>query len=333
MQDKEYLLSVVIPVYKVERYLERCVDSVLAAAIENMQIVLVDDGSPDSCPAICDSYAAAHDNIYVIHQENMGISATRNRGIQAARGEYIFFLDSDDAVAPELFREFLANISARSDRPDLLLIDCVFVHDETNEETPFVFPATFDQLHNVTGQQALKAMLSNRPYFEWYCWRYFYRRAYLLENGIDFPVGVIFEDVLFVSKAVILAKLVDYMPIAGLRYTCFRKGSYLNSLTAEKVAYKVFISDQSCKFDLEHVEDPELLSMLLSNHAEYYLGAFRNYCEAVPGAYPYVKKYAWLAKYSSTKFGKVLYRATSVLGFRLGSLAAKLAFRVRGLGK
>lgn len=89
-------ISVVIPVYKVESYLHQCVDSVLSQTYENIEVILVDDGSPDSCPEICDQYANADTRVKVIHQKNGGLSAARNAGVQCASGNYLAFLDSDD---------------------------------------------------------------------------------------------------------------------------------------------------------------------------------------------------------------------------------------------
>ena len=89
-------VSVVIPVYKVEQYLRRCVDSVLAQTLSDLEIILVDDGSPDHCPEICDEYASKHENIRVIHKPNGGLASARNAGMKVATGQYLFFLDSDD---------------------------------------------------------------------------------------------------------------------------------------------------------------------------------------------------------------------------------------------
>lgn len=88
-------LSVIIPVYNVEKYLRQCVDSVLNQTFRNIQIVLVDDGSPDSCPGICDEYAQNDNRVIVIHQKNGGLSSARNAGLNCAEGEYVIFLDSD----------------------------------------------------------------------------------------------------------------------------------------------------------------------------------------------------------------------------------------------
>ncbi len=95
------LISVVVPVYKVEKQLSRCVDSLIRQTYDNIEIILVDDGSPDGCPAICDGYAKKDSRIKVIHRQNGGLSAARNSGIEAASGEYIAFVDSDDYVADD----------------------------------------------------------------------------------------------------------------------------------------------------------------------------------------------------------------------------------------
>ena len=97
----EIKVSVVIPVYKVEPYLRRCVDSVLAQTLPELEIILVDDGSPDNCPAICDEYAARDSRIRVIHKENGGLASARNAGLREVYGAYVFFLDSDDWLEPD----------------------------------------------------------------------------------------------------------------------------------------------------------------------------------------------------------------------------------------
>ena len=94
-------VSVVIPVYKVEPYLARCVDSVLSQTLEDIQIILVDDGSPDNCPQMCDAYAEQDARIQVVHKENGGLASARNAGMAVATGKWLFFLDSDDWLEPD----------------------------------------------------------------------------------------------------------------------------------------------------------------------------------------------------------------------------------------
>ena len=99
------LISVIVPVYRVEEYLERCVKSILSQTYKNLEVILVDDGSPDQCPAICDACAEKDARVKVIHQENKGLSGARNAGIDAASGEYLAFVDSDDYVSPHFIEE------------------------------------------------------------------------------------------------------------------------------------------------------------------------------------------------------------------------------------
>ena len=106
--ENQPLISVIVPVYKVEKYLHRCVDSILNQTYRNLEIILVDDGSPDNCGTICDEYAAKDSRIRVIHQENAGVSAARNAGLDACTGEYVAFVDSDDYIMPEMYETMLS---------------------------------------------------------------------------------------------------------------------------------------------------------------------------------------------------------------------------------
>lgn len=102
-------ISVIVPVYKAEKYLERCVDSILAQTFADFELILVNDGSPDSSGAICDAYTAKDSRVKVIHKENGGVSAARNTGLDAAKGEFVAFVDSDDYVEPDYLRVLLWN--------------------------------------------------------------------------------------------------------------------------------------------------------------------------------------------------------------------------------
>lgn len=98
------LISIIIPIYKVEPYVDRCVQSIVDQTYENLEIILVDDGSPDSCPAMCDAWAAKDSRIKVIHKENGGLSDARNAGLEIAAGNYISFIDSDDCITPDFIQ-------------------------------------------------------------------------------------------------------------------------------------------------------------------------------------------------------------------------------------
>ena len=136
------LISVVTPVYNVKKYIYRCIDSILAQTVSDFELILVDDGSPDNCGAVCDEYAAKDGRVRVIHQENRGQAAARNRALDMARGEYVAFVDSDDWVHPRYLEILLGN--AREKKADVMLRIC---HDLINGElTNFLLPPHIQQI-------------------------------------------------------------------------------------------------------------------------------------------------------------------------------------------
>ena len=129
------LISVIIPVYNVEKYLRKCVDSFLTQTYQNLEIILVDDGSRDTCARICDEYGKKYDNIRVIHQENGGVSSARNAGIKAARGKYIAFTDGDDWVESN-FIKALWQTANKYHAPMAIVGRCFVLHDKTRDSLP-----------------------------------------------------------------------------------------------------------------------------------------------------------------------------------------------------
>ena len=103
------MVSIIVPIYNVEQYISKCIESILAQTYRDFELILVDDGSPDMCGTICDEYARTDSRVYVIHQENKGLSAARNAGISLAKGEYISFIDGDDYVEKDFFERIIRN--------------------------------------------------------------------------------------------------------------------------------------------------------------------------------------------------------------------------------
>ena len=101
------MISIIVPIYKVEKFLPKCIESILAQSYSDFELILVDDGSPDECPEICDEYAAKDQRIIVIHQKNSGVSAARNVGLKKAKGQYIGFVDPDDFIAQDMYEKMV----------------------------------------------------------------------------------------------------------------------------------------------------------------------------------------------------------------------------------
>lgn len=178
------LISVIIPVYNVEEYLCRCVDSVLDQTYRNTEILLVDDGSPDNCPAICDEYARQDARVRVLHQENKGLSGARNAGIDVAKGQWLAFVDSDDYLAPD-FLERLLDACERTGS-DLSVCRWEYVRGEKIPEHGT------GETRVYTGREMLANLyLPDGAYFV-VAWNKLYRRE--LFEEIRYPLGKIHED-------------------------------------------------------------------------------------------------------------------------------------------
>ncbi len=179
------LISVIIPVYKVEAYLAACVESVLAQTYQNFELILVDDGSPDNCPQMCDDFAARDSRIRVIHKENGGVAVARNVGISQAKGRYFAFLDSDDLWSP-LFLERLYR-SVQETRADFAL--CLFRN--FTGEVPDELPRQVETLC-LDQQQAFEFLFGPMNIQMVSPSNKLYKRT--LFDNISYPAGLIHED-------------------------------------------------------------------------------------------------------------------------------------------
>lgn len=188
------MISVIIPVYNVEKYLAECMDSVLGQSYEDYEIILVDDGSTDSGGWMCDAYARKDTRIRVIHQDNGGLSAARNTGMRAARGEYIYFLDSDDYIEPRTLEQLTA--LAEAERADVVFFDGYVFFDECEEDDDVSRYTRESRWPTQNGRQMLLRLLEREEYRTAVPLMLF-RRSYLLEKALWFEEGLIHEDELF----------------------------------------------------------------------------------------------------------------------------------------
>ena len=124
------LVSIIVPVYKVEKYLSRCIESIINQTYKNIEIILVDDGSPDDCPNICDEYAKADQRIIVVHKENEGLSSARNCGLNLATGDFIMFVDSDDTIDERMCEILISQVA--QNKCDIVMSDFEKVRENIN---------------------------------------------------------------------------------------------------------------------------------------------------------------------------------------------------------
>ncbi|PMC81597.1 glycosyl transferase family 2 [Anaerococcus hydrogenalis] len=179
-------ISVIVPIYKVEKYLDRCVKSLINQTYKNVEIILVDDGSPDNCPEMCDDYAIKDSRIKVIHKENGGLSDARNVGIEKSTGSYIAFVDSDDWVKKIFIEELYNNI--KKENADISIIGYTLIWDSGKKITY----GDNNDYFVYNQEDAIKELLKQKKFQCMVCQKMYKREIF---NEIKFPVGEIYEDV------------------------------------------------------------------------------------------------------------------------------------------
>lgn len=203
------LVSVIVPIYNVEQYLPRCIESILAQTYKNFELILVDDGSPDKCPEICEKYAEKDNRISVIHKINGGLSDARNAGLDIAKGDFITFVDSDDMIAPNAI-EILLNAFKESNA-DIVITTRYNVFSEQNK---ICLTANSGDLRIVNPNEAEKTIFCENT--RWEAWGTLYK-AELFENE-EFPVGKLYEDLALVPLIVLKANKVCFADTAIYYY-------------------------------------------------------------------------------------------------------------------
>lgn len=222
MADK--LVSVIIPVYKVEPYLRQCIESVLAQTHSGLEVILIDDGSPDRSGEICEEYAARDPRIRVIHQENGGLSAARNAGLDAAKGNYITFIDSDDFVAENYVETLLRWIEDSG--ADIACGGFVDYHSGDKVATPIAQ----SRPKILSSAEFLEAMLYQHT-GDNSVWGKLYKKS--IFDGLRFTPGILYEDLDIIYKAILRGRKVAWgrTPLYYYRVT---PGSILHNFSLKR---------------------------------------------------------------------------------------------------
>lgn len=203
-------ISIVVPIYKVENCLDRCVDSLRRQTYEDIEIILVDDGSPDRCPEMCDNYAAEDSRIKVIHKVNGGLSDARNVGTKHATGDYVMYIDSDDYIELDTCEKFVPYLK---DGVDIAMGEC----DCTKPGYSVThFPGM--EIGKVYGGTEYMKLAFKKRKFPVVVWLNLYRLDFLRENNLEFKVGIVHEDIEFSPRAFFCAKSVVFTDIKFYHY-------------------------------------------------------------------------------------------------------------------
>lgn len=226
------LVSVVVPVYNVEEWLDRCVRSILAQTYENLQIVLVDDGSTDRSGDKCEEWASIDSRIEVLHRANGGLSAARNTGMAAVKGDYVLFVDSDDAIGTS----HVANLMEAASTANADTVVAVTGSKKVQGvETPVCGSVPRPSLSELTPEEAVIASVTFGERFAAYAWGKLYpRKLYPL---LEYPVGKYYEDQYVTYKVFLAADAVVYENADDYWYTVDRNESISNSARIHQLDY------------------------------------------------------------------------------------------------
>lgn len=209
-------ISIIVPVYNVETYLAECVDSVIASSIfDKCELLLIDDGSTDNSYVLCQEYQKLYSNIASYSFQNAGLSAARNRGVHLAKGKYIFFLDSDDAIMPDYLEILYHEIK---DKCCDMVVAGFSRFEDKNETASHVFRKVLECNQVLTGCRYLEKRMDNDDWDN-QVWCALYSRAFLEKNRLDFCEEVrLYEDILFSNEILLFAEKVYMIPAYGYLY-------------------------------------------------------------------------------------------------------------------
>lgn len=236
------LISIIVPVYKVEPYLQRCIESIRNQTYKKIEIILVDDGSPDRCPDICDELAEKDSRIQVIHKINGGLSDARNAGIEIATGEYIVFVDSDDYLAEQMIEKMLDAVQQNNCKMAICNFLCI---DEEGKSTG-------ESERSPVKDELLDAREILRRFYQLYGWFYIvawnklYHRSLLSKD--TFPIGRIHEDEFTASQLIWKAEKIACIEYQGYYYVRQREGSITQNLNDSRHLDAYFALIERYKF-------------------------------------------------------------------------------------
>lgn len=218
------MFSIIVPVYNVEKYLDKCLASILEQTFKDFECIIIDDGSPDNSNIIIDKYVKLDQRFKVIHQKNMGLSAARNAGLDIAKGDYIVFVDSDDYIADDYLEKFALKIADT----DADMVICGLIEVYKDYEKNKVFTA-----------ESIKVIKQNILADVWpsYVWNKCYKKD--LFTNIRFPVGKIFEDILTIPELCLYAQKIVCIPDKLYYYNRQNENSITANMSFEKM-YNLF---------------------------------------------------------------------------------------------
>lgn len=264
--------SVIVPIFNVEDYLEKCVNSIINQSYQDYELILVNDGSTDRSGSICDSYASQFKRVKVIHQQNAGVSDARNSGLKLAVGEYVIFIDSDDYIEPDSFDKFHTSLD-KSGNPDVMIARAKKIYADrvflTDQDLPFA------KIVNGNKADVIKWMFVFSDNL-WPSTSYVVRKSFIDDNNIEYLSGYLHEDIEWTFKIFLFAKTFTANEYYWYNRRMERPGSITNTKLSKRTLDVINLVSKNIGYDNMMVDQKlitvmyqRMLSSLFSSLSDY----------------------------------------------------------------
>ncbi len=318
--------SVIIPIYKVESYLRECVDSVLKQTYTDYELILVDDGSPDSCPQICNEYAEKYDFVTALHKPNGGLSDARNTGTKIATGDYIVYIDSDDFFAEADFLEKLAK-KTNAD-PDIIIYKFKKYYEDTKRfEDCHYSMADVPEGENVA---EIINKLANSDSFYCSAWSKSIKRSLITDNNIEFKKGLLGEDIEWYYRVLFYVKRIAILDEVAIVYRQ-REGSIAQTGGQKNLADNLSTIEY-WEDHLKECPDEEIRKALYNSLGKLVSNLMISYSRADKWRKDYkkqLKKLTYIVKNSTNPRARSIGKVYKLLGFDLTVLALRVMDKIK----
>ena len=327
--------SVIVPVYKTEKYLKSCVDSVLKQTFSDYELILIDDGSPDTCPKICDEYAQRYSHVRVIHKKNGGLSDARNCGIKAAHGKYLIFMDSDDFWDN---RYVLENLKKEVEKQncDTLNYHFKYYYDDTKKSKEYFSEINEEYLFDLNDDEKFLYLVQKDQFIASACNKVI-SNSLIKDNDLYFRTGIVSEDIDWCARLAVYSKKMGGCNVNGYCYRQ-RTQSITHSIT-EKNVEMIRQNIEECLKYLNRLEKNSRKRKAYLSFVSYQYGTLIYNCNVLKGndrriQIEKAKTLRKLLYYSSNRKVKVLSFLDRFFGFRVMNLIVKMFITIfRNEGK
>lgn len=261
-------ISIIVPVYNVEKELSRCIDSLVKQTYKDIEIILVDDGSTDESPYICENYKKIYSNIKVIHKENGGLSSARNCGINNSSGEYLLFVDSDDYINNETCERFFKAIE--KDDVDIVVGEA---RETRNNEIILYKHDSFQDNKVYSNTEYINIAIKNNEFYAPVCFN-MYKKEFLLNNNLFFKEGILHEDMQYLPRVFLSAKKIKKISYIFYEYI-IRENSITNNNNYKKNIEDIFEIYSEWYEMFKKIENKKNRKMLNCVLSKYFIASCR----------------------------------------------------------